>query len=282
MGSLRNPIGPLPSSIYWRRRAIALSLVALLAVLTIWALTSRGGGGDKQDSANGKSTSSPSTITPGPSQSGTAISEQPGGREETGGTGTESGPGSGQPGSGGPDGTGGTDSGGTGSSTGTGSGPGGGSGTGGTGGGGSPGERVPAGSPLPNCRASELTLALNTPKVPYEPGEKPSFRLVVTNSSDTACKADLGPRAAVLTITSADDGGDKVWSSKDCPRTRGALLLKVPARGSVTHVVEWDRVRSAPQCATPPAGAVRAGTYLAEARIAGEAPAQVSIRLERD
>ncbi|MFE3284656.1 hypothetical protein ACFXJJ_16240, partial [Streptomyces sp. NPDC059233] len=66
MGSLRNPVGPLPSSIYWRRRAVLASVVALLALLAVWTVSSGGG----KTSTNGKGQKGPDTvtaITPGPS-----------------------------------------------------------------------------------------------------------------------------------------------------------------------------------------------------------------------
>ena len=44
MGSLRNPVGPLPSTIYWRRRAVLLSVLGLLALLTVWVVGTGGGG----------------------------------------------------------------------------------------------------------------------------------------------------------------------------------------------------------------------------------------------
>ncbi|MET7618496.1 hypothetical protein [Streptomyces sp. NPDC005408] len=268
MGSMRNPIGPLPSSIYWRRRAVAASLIALLAVLIVWAVSSGGGKGDTtDDSANG-ATPAPS-ITPGPSQSGPAISEQPGGRDESG----ESG---GSDGTGGDGGTGG----GTGGDGGAGSGSGGAAGAGGAAGGAGGGQQVPAGSSLPDCAPGALKLTLRSAEVAYGPGEKPSFQLVVSNSSATTCKADFGPKAAVLTVT--DDKDDAVWSSKDCPRTAGSLLLRVPAGASITHTVEWDRKRSAPQCATPPAGAVAPGTYLVEAEFPGVTVRPASFRLDKD
>lgn len=267
MGSLRNPIGPLPSSIYWRRRAVAASLAALLALLVVWAVSSGDGNGKggSDDGANG-STPAPS-ITPGPSESGPAISEQPGGRDESGG-------------SGGSDGSGGT--GGSGSTNGSGGEPGedGGNGAGGTSGGGAGGQQLPAGSSLPDCAPTALKLTLRSLKVSYEQGEKPTFQLVVSNSSAKACKADFGPKAAVLTVTDDEDEG--VWSSKDCPRKPGSLLLKVPADTSITHTVEWDRKRSASQCATPPAGAVGPGTYLVEATFPGAKVLPASFRLEKD
>ncbi|MYV52932.1 hypothetical protein GT042_10540, partial [Streptomyces sp. SID3212] len=86
MGSLRNPVGPLPSPIYWRRRAVAATLIALLALLVVWIVTSGEDGGKKNDDRSDGANPATS-ITPGPSGSGPAISEQPGGRDESGGTG---------------------------------------------------------------------------------------------------------------------------------------------------------------------------------------------------
>ena len=283
MGSLRNPIGPLPSSIYWRRRAVAASLVALFAVLIVWAVSSAGGGGGTDDKGAGGTTPAP-TITPGPDRSGPAISEQPGGRDESG-----AGEDDGKNGSGGSAGSG--DSGGSaasgggtggsgGTSDGTTDGATGGSAAGGTSGGGSAGRPVPAGSTLPNCASGSLKLTLRSAKVAYEPGEKPVFRLVVTNSSATTCKADFGPRSAVFTVTDSED--ETVWSTKDCPGPAGSRLLQVPARSTITHAVEWERERSAPQCATPKDGAVEAGTYLVEATFPGVTVLPASFRLEKD
>ncbi|MEU1890571.1 hypothetical protein [Streptomyces pristinaespiralis] len=279
MGSLRNPIGPLPSSIYWRRRAVAASLVALIAVLIVWAVGSSGdGGGDDGKGAGG--TSPAPSITPGPDQSGPAISEQPGGRDESdagadnGGNGSGSSGGSSGPGDSSGGGSGGATDGATGGSA-----DGGAGGTGGAAGGGSAGRPVPAGSTLPNCAPGALKLTLRSAKVAYEPGENPSFRLVVSNSSATTCKADFGPKAAVFTVTDAED--ESVWSTKDCPSPAGSRLLQVPANSTITHTVEWDRKRSAPNCATPPAGAVGPGTYLVEATFPGATVLPASFRLDK-
>ncbi|PVE13558.1 hypothetical protein Y717_17110 [Streptomyces scopuliridis RB72] len=260
-------------------------------MLVVWVVTSRGGDGKNSgDTADG---ANPATsITPGPSGSGPAISEQPGGRDESGSTdgtgggqgGTDGGADDGKNGDTG--GAGGAGSGGTDGAANTGGASGGGSagsgsGSGGDGGSTSSGRQVPSGSGLPNCPPSALTLRLTTTKVAYAPGEKPAFRLIATNTSDTTCKADFGPKAVVLTITNAD--GDEVWSSKDCPKT-GGVLYEVPAGGAITRTIEWDRRQSAPQCATPPAGAVGPGTYLVEAKTSGASvkQGQASIRLEKD
>ncbi|MFD6335669.1 hypothetical protein ACFWGI_39630 [Streptomyces niveus] len=284
MGSMRNPVGPLPSSIYWRRRAVAATLIALLALLVVWVVTSGGGDGGKKrdDGANGEAPAP--SITPGPSGSGPAISEQPGGRDESGETGGSGGSDGGDQGgadAGADGGSGDNGAGGTGGSTGSGGGAASGGGGDDGAGGSSTGEQVPVGSSLPNCPASALTLKLESRKVAYEPGEKPSFKIVATNGSAKDCKADLGPKSVVLTVT--DSESDEIWSSKDCPKI-GPLLLKVPAGGTVTRTVTWDLTRSAPQCATPPPGKAKPGTYLVEAVAPGATvkQGQTSIRLDKD
>src|SRR5689334_18706793 len=114
---MRNPVGPLPSTIYWRRRAVLLSLVALLALLIVWVV-SRGVGGEKKHTVGSNGKHPVQTITRGASGTGPAISQHPGGRDESSAsasTGTGSG-GSGDGGSGdGSGGTGGAGSGGSGS-----------------------------------------------------------------------------------------------------------------------------------------------------------------------
>ncbi|WP_406382264.1 hypothetical protein [Streptomyces sp. NBC_01618] len=266
MGSLRNPIGPLPSTIYWRRRAVAATLVALLVALIVWAVTSGGGKKTTDDSRPGGS-GPVHEITPGPTPSGPAISQQPGGRDESDDTGG-----------------GGGDSSGTGTGTDGGTDAGGGSGTGAGGAGDgveTTGQQVPANSPIPNCTAGALQLSLST-ELSYSPGQKPKFRLVARNTSSADCKADFGPKSAVLTITEAGGDDSQVWSSKDCPRNAGSLLLKIPAGATVVHTVEWDRRKSVPQCATPPSGAAGPGTYLVEAKAPGEPVQRASFVLAKD
>ncbi|GGT70925.1 hypothetical protein [Streptomyces lateritius] len=275
MGSLRNPVGPLPSSIYWRRRAVALCLIALVALLALWAVTAGDNGGKKSNDASNGSSPAPS-ITPGPSGSGPAISEQPGGRDESGAS-----AGSGESGenTGGDSGaeSGGAD-GGTDAGTANGGKNGDTDGTGGDGAG--SGQQVPADSPLPNCPPGALQLTLRSAKVSYEPGEKPRFHLVAKNTSATDCKADFGPKNAVLTIS--DSKSDEVWASRDCPRPDAGILLRVPAGSSITHTVEWDRKRSAPQCASAPAAPVGPGTYLVEAAMPGGKVLPASFTLAKD
>ncbi|MDX2703751.1 hypothetical protein PV350_12910 [Streptomyces sp. PA03-6a] len=280
MGSMRNPVGPLPSSIYWRRRAVVLLLVGLLTVLVVWAVNSRDGGGN---SANGPDGRSPApSITPGPSASGPLNSSRPGGSVgggsggDDGGDATDGGTGD----SGATDGSsqgadsgggdGGTDAGASGAADAGGS--------GGSGGGsGSGGAQLPAGSSLPNCGPG-VSLSVRSTDNAYEPGERPRFTLTATNPSATACKLDFGPDSAVFSISDVND--HHVWASDDCPKSRAPYLLQVPAGGSTSYDVEWDRRTSSPRCATPKGGAAPYGTYLLEVKLPGRSAKQTSFVLK--
>ncbi|GAB2943708.1 hypothetical protein GCM10027028_51870 [Streptomyces sundarbansensis] len=278
---MRNPVGPLPSSIYWRRRAVAGLLVALIAVLIAWAVTSGGGGGGGGDDAKPGGSDPVESITPGPGSSGPAISQQPGGRDESddedgsGGSGGSGGSSGGSADGGASDGSsaGGADTGAADAS---------GAGSAGPDGDGGAGRQVPAGSPLPECKPAAVELSLRT-KVSYGPDDKPKFELIAKNTSSTTCKADFGPKNAVLTVTEAGgEDDDPIWSSKDCPAAAGPLFLKVPAGATVIHTVDWNRTLSAPGCATPPSGKAGPGTYLLEAKAPGEPVQRASFVLAKD
>ncbi|MGW7612211.1 hypothetical protein ACWGKW_34155 [Streptomyces sp. NPDC054766] len=271
MGSLRNPVGPLPSTIYWRRRAVLLSVVGLLALLTVWVVGTGGGGGNNgAGGANGKNPAT--SITPGPSGSGPAISQHPGGRDESSGGGD----------SGGDTGGSGSDSGGgSGGGSGDGSGDGStGSGDGAKNGGGSA-DQLPAGSTLPNCTTNNVKLTLKSVQNTYAPGEQPAIELIAKNTSGSDCKVDLGPKNTVLTITQAGSDND-IWASDDCPKDAAGVLYRVPAGSQVVYTVKWDRKPGAPACATPPSGSAPAGTYLVEAKAPGLTKAQASFVLSKD
>ncbi|MGW6544327.1 hypothetical protein ACWGBH_15945 [Streptomyces massasporeus] len=285
MGSLRNPVGPLPSSIYWRRRVVLVSVVAVLTLLTLWIVTMGGGGGkDGDNGANGKNPAP--SITPGPSSSGPAISQAPGGRDESGdegsggsgdGSGNGSGDGSGDgSGSGSGDGSGSGGSGGSAGAGGTG-GSGGGSAAGGVG----AGDTLPAGSTLPNCTASAVKFSLRSRHNTYDPEQTPTFLLTARNVSGSDCKIDLGPKNAVFTIAPASSDDD-YWSSEDCPKAAAHQLYRVAAGSGITYTLKWDRKPSAPECATPPAGSAGSGTYLVEAKAPGFAKVQTSFVLSAD
>ncbi|MFF5448819.1 hypothetical protein [Streptomyces sp. NPDC012888] len=276
MGSLRNPVGPLPSSIYWRRRAVLASVVALLALLAVWTVSS--GGGTVNDNGKGQDGPDPvASITPGAPGKGPAISQAPGGRDESGG-------GSGKNGE--PGGGSGTASGGSAGSAGAGTGSGADAGTGaapgGGPGGGTAAGQVPVDSPLPTCAPSALQWEVKSAKNEYEANEKPRLELVARNVSGTTCKADLGPKQAVLTILQASSG-KAVWSSDHCPAGAGNAFFRVPAGGQTSQALDWDRRFSAGgQCQDPPAGAAAPDTYVVEVKAPGMPVARTSFVLKQD
>lgn len=287
MGSLRNPVGPLPSSIYWRRRAVLFCLLAVVTALVAWALTSGGGGGKGSGAPTGSHTPI-ATITAGPAPSGTHISGRPGGRDtappagSSGGSGTDGGSSAGTSGSSGSPGSAGTDGGtGTASDAGT---SGGGSSSGGTGGsGGTSGAAapLPADSSIPTCDPSRIQLTLTSVSNSYSPGETPAFQLRAANSGDQTCKIDFGPRSAVFTVVTATSDNHHVWASDDCPAT-GSDELQVPAHSSTTFTERWNEKTSSPKCASPKGAQASPGTYLVQAQLPGHQPKQVSFVLSAD
>jgi hypothetical protein len=290
VGSLRNPVGPLPSSIYWRRRVVFFVVLLALAGLAAWLVA--GGGGGSDDNAGGPDGKNPApSITPGPSSSGPAIDDTPGGRDESGtGGSSEGGSSDGAASGGGSEGAdAGEDDGGTegsGGAGGSGGGTGGGAGSSAVSGDGwtSSVSRLPGGSDLASCGRGDVRLSLRSVRNTYEDDEKPVLRLTVSNTSGSDCKIDLGPRAAVLKITKANAEDDETyWSSADCPED-GALLFRVPKGGSITYDVEWDRRPSdEDKCDTTPKGRAGAGTYLVVAKSGATAGAlQATFTLKAD
>ncbi|MER6302713.1 hypothetical protein ABT247_24595 [Kitasatospora sp. NPDC001539] len=300
MPSLRQPVGPLPASIYWRRRVVVLAAVAAVIALIAWLMTDQGGGGDDGSpgrAAQAAPTQTPAqSITPGASPSGPAA--RPGGG--TGGTGGSGGPVSGggsdvglsggsggganpapAGGAGGSGGGGGNGAGGGTAGSGGGTGGGSSAGSGGSGGG-APAVNTPEVMALPVCASSQVALELNPSQNPYQAKDKPKLALTVKNSSGSNCRVDLGRTASVITVSG--NNNDRVWSSGDCPPDKGSIWVQIPANGSQTETFTWDRSRSKPQCATPDQTPPANGTYVVLAELTGlsgdKVSARTSIRLD--
>ncbi|MFE9426619.1 hypothetical protein ACFYNO_27065 [Kitasatospora sp. NPDC006697] len=308
MPSLRQPVGPLPASIYWRRRLVVLGAAAVAVLLLAWLTFGQDGG--KKNAAHpapiSGAPSAPGSITPGASPTGPAISTRPGGTggggasptagaSGTAGTGTGGTAGTGGTGTGGTAGTGGTGTGGTdgGATGGATAGPtaGGTGGTGTTGGSGTdPGSAPPINTAavlsLPICTASQLTLELAGTQNAYAPKEKPTFELKIRNASSNPavlCRVDLSQAASSITVNSAT--GERIWSSADCVTDKQGRWVQVSPATALTETFVWDRTRSKPQCATvTDTSPAPAGNYLVQAELAGPAggpvPARTSTRLD--
>ncbi|MFJ1704596.1 hypothetical protein [Kitasatospora sp. NPDC088346] len=291
MPSLRQPVGPLPASIYWRRRVVVFAALLAALVLIVW-MTSGSDGGRKPP--HGAQPAPAQSITPGASPTGSAITTRPGG---TGGSGNGGGAGTG--GSGSVSGGGGGDvsltSGGTGSGDGTGTttgagGTGTGTGAGGTGGGasgatgttGGPQVNTPEILALPVCTAAQITLELASAQPAYQPKDKPRVTLTVRNTAGPNCRVDLGRTASTITLTASN--GERFWSSGDCPTDRQNTWVQVSAGSGLTETFSWDRSRSKPQCASADGSTAAPDTYRVQAELTGPSGgplvARTSIRLD--
>ncbi|MFC9331134.1 hypothetical protein [Kitasatospora sp. NPDC057015] len=300
MPSLRQPVGPLPASIYWRRRVVVLVALAAVLALVLWLTSDQGGGGGKDQTA--KPVSSPAqAITPGAAPTGPAITGRPGGPGGGSGGGSGSGGVSGSGGgdvsltSGGADGgapapgagtaPGGTAAPGTAGGGTSGGGTSGGSGgAGGTTGGGSgtPPVNTAEVMALPVCASSQVTLELSSAQNAYQPKDKPRLALTVRNAGQAGCRVDLGRASSLVTLSASN--GERIWSSGDCPTDRQSTWVQIAAGSGLTETFTWDRSRSKPQCASPDTSPAPTGNYLVVADLSGLSgglvSARSSIRLE--
>ena len=282
---MRQPVGPLPASIYWRRRVVVLAALAVVIALVAWLVT---GSGDEGTQGAKKGSQAPpvQSITPGASPSGSAITSRPGGTG--GGTGSVSGSGGGDvslttggtgSGSSGANGTEGTS--GTTGTTGGGSAAGGSTGSTGTGDG-QPPVNTSAVMALPVCKASQVSLEHASELNEYAAQVRPRLARTVRNTSTSGCRVALGRTASPLTVTSS--AGERVGSSGAGPSARQATWVRLAAGAGLTENFTWDRSRSKPLCATAPTTAAEAGNYLVQADLTGPAggpvSARTSIRLE--
>jgi hypothetical protein len=134
---------------------------------------------------------------------------------------------------------------------------------------------------LPDCAPGEQTkVSLSSEENAYSPEEEPTLTLTVENTSGSACKADFGHGALTVELSMGDD---RVWTSEHCPAGRASLLKAVPAGGTASHVIEWDRrYSSSEDCDGPDQPTAPTGTYFAEARLDGFPLEMTTFRLDED
>lgn len=216
-----HPVGPLPASIYWRRRLVALAAV-LAALLTLWLLSGPGGpggsGGRVPAGAAGPATTG-STTSPAPSGSTTApasatlAATPPAGDPGASGGGSSSDP------------------------------------PGGDGSGGAVGSADPTPTEAvvpPPCpdRALRVTVAPARPAYPV--GALPVIALVVQNLSRATCTRDLAASQQEVLLYS---GRTRLWSSNDCYPS-GDRDVQALAPGERDRFgVTWSGLSSRPHCA---------------------------------
>jgi len=205
-----HPVGPLPASVYWRRRAVAFAgMVAVL--LLIWAILPGGGGSGPAPAA---AVGSP---TPSPPSDG-ATSPDPNGLTASPATDDPGRPADGDASAGG------------GSATTP-----------------APTTRQPPVQPAPKpCDDAQLRLTVSPAQPAYLVGQAPVLRLQVRNVGTVPCTRDLG---AALQEVLVYQGAARLWSSNDC-YPEGQRDLEVMSPGAVhTFPVIWSGLGSQPKCA---------------------------------
>ncbi|MCF2529365.1 hypothetical protein [Yinghuangia soli] len=280
MDSVTRPVGHLPPSVYWRRRAIVLVGLAVLIALVAWACAAGGGGDGKDDKKNAGAdspaptapTGTPGPIGPGDAAGGTSAgggTGTPGGTAGTGGnagaTGANSGATGANAGATGANGTanGGANAGGTAGTTGGAVPP-------ATGGGGNTTIAGMLACAYPGN--AELVLIGDKPQdTKYRVGEQVKLTLEVRNTGKETCAVDLSQKTATVEIKS---GADHIWSPADCvPADAKPEITQIQPGKSVTRSWTWTWTRSdparcngqAPALAAPPVGS----SFAATAKITG-------------
>ncbi|NMH99213.1 MucR family transcriptional regulator [Pseudonocardia acidicola] len=249
------PVGPLPASVYWRRRWVALAVVIVVFMVFGWsfaALTA-----PSSDDAAEAATTRPASraamteAAPDPATSATAAPSASGTPVVSTSPGTQS-PDPSQTGQ--PDTTPPTD------------------------------EQVrpddtprppvavppslpvPATGPVP-CADDMLTVAAEIDRPDHKVGDRPVLRLVVTNVSDQPCVRDLDGSQQEIVVWSGD-GATRLWSSNDCVNPASTDLRTLVPGQPVAFAVTWSGKTSNPGCTAPrrqlPAGAYRVVTRLAQ------------------
>ena len=205
-----HPVGPLPASVYWRRRAVAFAGVVAVLLL-FWTILPGGGGAGERDSAAAVGSPSPSA----PAAESTSVDP----------SGLTASPATGDPGRAADDGP----------AAGSATTP-------------APTTRQPAPKPTPApkpCTDPELRLTVSPAQPAYLVGQAPVLRLQVRNVAALPCTRDLGAALQEVLLYQATK---RLWSSNDCyPEGQRDLELMRP--GVVyTFSVTWSGLSSQPKC----------------------------------
>ncbi|HEX4813912.1 MAG TPA: hypothetical protein VFV66_14295 [Nonomuraea sp.] len=114
------------------------------------------------------------------------------------------------------------------------------------------------------CAEDDLVLSLQGGKDQIYAGDaQPSFIVTLVNTGPVMCKADVGPRAMEIRITS---GADRIWSTADCVSGVGTEVKELQRGIPYVRTLNWDRRRSSTDCRSTRSPALP-GTYVAAARL---------------
>jgi hypothetical protein len=125
------------------------------------------------------------------------------------------------------------------------------------------------------CSRGDVVLSLLASQAAYASPRLPQFSIDVVGTGQPTCTFNVGARHVALVIRS---GSVRVWSSADCPRGSGSLVLDLQRGVPTTLSITWNRQTSSPGC-TEPSSAMPAGTYSATVTDGGLTSNPVTFRL---
>ncbi|WP_328294530.1 hypothetical protein OG218_17630 [Kineococcus sp. NBC_00420] len=108
------------------------------------------------------------------------------------------------------------------------------------------------------CEPAALTVALTSDATTYGPGKAPRFVVTVTNTSQTACTAEIG--SGVRGLVATDASGAQVWSTADCEASTASQVYTIQPSKNRAMTTVWSRLHSAAGC-PPDQQAVADGNY---------------------
>lgn len=95
------------------------------------------------------------------------------------------------------------------------------------------------------CANADITVTADTDKARYAVGSTPTLTMTITNTGDTACQRDVGPKANELEITS---GGYHVWSSDDCSASSKSKVVMLKPDETFASSIQWNGRSSLKGC----------------------------------
>ncbi|MEU0564492.1 hypothetical protein ABZ297_03700 [Nonomuraea sp. NPDC005983] len=113
------------------------------------------------------------------------------------------------------------------------------------------------------CNERDLVLSMQGKQDVYAGADQPNFLVTLVNTGPVMCRADVGPRAMEVRITSGDD---RIWSTADCVSGAGVEVQDLERGVPYVRSLDWDRRRSSADCRSTPSDALP-GTYVAVARM---------------
>ena len=137
----------------------------------------------------------------------------------------------------------------------------------------------PPPAPPQPCPDQAIAVAAQVAAPEYRVGQKPEFRLVVTNAGKVPCVRDLGASLQELLVFAAD-GVTRLWSSNDCYPGNSDDVRTLQPSQQVVFPVKWAGRSSKPQCAGQRV-TVQAGDYLVVAKLGALASQPTPFRLVR-